>query len=139
MKTTQLRPECDMNDDKLDNPMIGEGAQAPSITATAFDCPNCGNYSAQQWYACDAHELEFPPLTGTGEQLEAVQSDEEIDEDSRKLALDRLKKLATKRAFLKTKAVELSVAHEVGNLSVSKCSSCGELAVWVNDRIVWPL
>lgn len=114
---------------------------APDVEEVAFDCPHCGAYTTQTWFDLHATgksgESRTPGRTRP-DLLEVIRTDKSIPDESRQSFIDFFTKLQSGRVFLEKNDKGKYVYSDVHNLHLSKCFSCGELAVWVSDRLLFP-
>lgn len=112
----------------------------PSTSATAFDCPHCGAFTTQHWYALHAQQISdekrvpsFPDaLIMT---LAAKTSELEPDQKAR---LQRWVGKMLSGLVVLDESRASSYGHDVGNLHLSECFNCNNVAVWVHDKLVFP-
>jgi Domain of unknown function (DUF4145) len=113
----------------------------PSIEEVAFDCPHCGAYTTQTWFDLQATaksgESRVPDRTDP-DILEVIRADKNIPEERKQSFVDYFEKKLTGRVFLENNERGKYVYSDVHNLNISTCFSCGEFAVWVSDRLVYP-
>ena len=112
-----------------------------SIREVAFDCPHCGAYTTQTWFDVHANarssESRTPDMPDPG-VLERLGSDRNIPDELRNRLFDFFgKKLSGLVVFEKNGKWE-NIDLDVHNLNLSQCFSCGEIAVWIHDRPVFP-
>ncbi len=109
----------------------------PSIRETAFDCPHCGAYTTQFWYALAAESIDREPPT-------PIFPDAELEE--RLSTLEPHFDGPLHEYFFKLK-VGLPFFENVNgkdyrlvvnNVSLSKCFRCKKISVWVHDRAIFP-
>lgn len=113
----------------------------PSIKEVAFDCPHCGAYTAQTWFDLSADQRpsdsRLPSLPGP-DVIQSIERERDLSEETKARFLAYFKKIQSGGVFLerteKTKYLNL----DVENLFLSKCFTCGEIAVWVHDRPIFP-
>ena len=116
--------------------MSDDAHKVPAVTESAFNCPHCDAFAHQSW---------FPLLAarGGGDQWTPYEQNSSISKASQRFVEDRSKsKLADD--VLDGKAVledhtNKSGLHSIHNVWVSHCSHCSELAVWVNEKMAYPL
>lgn len=96
-----------------------------AITETAFHCPysKCGAFAKQQWHVATSVYMKGAPVTETprpsvaavGPQLMASQPE--------------------------TRAISAAMQSHfrLGGIHVSECTHCHRLALWVQDKMVWPV
>ena len=89
----------------------------PSIGSDGFNCPACGAYAHQAWYKAGIAYTTAPTF-------------------------DR--ETAPKRKFGRSDTTSLAgfggpaQYNELTNVLSSECKKCGELAIWLHDRLIWP-
>ncbi len=113
----------------------------PSVKEKAFCCPHCSAFTTQYWFRVDSREAgkENPvPLLVSEAMMIGIASDREISPEQKEMWLAEFKKLLTGLVLIK-EAGETELGYEVGNLHLSKCFNCGKVAVWVYDRLVFPI
>ena len=100
-------------------PPMSQPHEEPAIGKDAFDCPSCGAFAHQTWHRT---ELRNVPA-------DAVEppSDTTIF----------LEQVAFNRQVLAQKGVGLNVTVARG-LYASRCDRCHALALWFDDRRIWP-
>jgi len=114
---------------------------SPSISEVAFDCPYCGAYTTQTWY-----DLHATAKTGDSrwpgvprpDVIEVIRASKDIPEESKQHFIAYFQKLLRGLVFLETNDQGKYVYIDVHNLNLSKCFSCGEISVWIHDRLVFP-
>ena len=114
----------------------------PSIREVAFDCPHCGAYTTQTWF--DLHAKQRPsehrtPSMWSPDVVERIRSDNKIPQEMRERLLTTATKEMSGLVYAKTKSDEnVWASYPAGNLHLSQCFSCGEIAVWIHDRPLFP-
>jgi hypothetical protein len=113
----------------------------PSIRKTAFSCPHCGAHTSQTWY--DIYSKEFSsdspkPFIPTAENREHFERNRDIPESDKKIMYEWYDKLMTGLVWVESVSSSVYCGYSVSNLNLSKCYTCGKVAVWVHDRIVFP-
>jgi Domain of unknown function (DUF4145) len=112
-----------------------------SIREVAFDCPHCGAYTTQTWFVLYATELfgdSRRPFIPDRDILDEIRSDPQMPADSKRHFLQSFEKLLSGLILLEKKKESKWPDWDVHNLHISKCFSCGEIALWVHDRLVFP-
>jgi hypothetical protein len=112
----------------------------PSIRETAFCCPHCSAFTSQYWFGLGANSLtgDSPiPFIPTAKGRKAVDDNTKLSADDRKRLLDDFDQLLTGSVFLE--AGGKFAQYKVENLHLSKCYNCKKVAVWVHDRLLFPL
>jgi len=113
----------------------------PSINNTAFDCPHCGAFTTQYWRKLFSQPLrrDNPTPIIPDEDFEAdITNNRELKENTRRNLIDFCVKSKTGNVFEEAEHRHLYDSIELSNIHISKCYNCGEFAVWVHDRIVYP-
>jgi hypothetical protein len=112
----------------------------PSIKETAFDCPHCGAFTTQYWFAIYAaphkDDNPLPNVPNAAFRLQ-IQEDKDIPKEQKIFLFDWYDKMATGLVFLHEKS-ESRYSKYVYNLNISKCYHCKKITVWVHDNIVFP-
>lgn len=107
---------------------------SPSTNLTAFSCPHCGALAHQSWFGCYAREVQTiddVPACWTLEKIKEIDID--IGED---LSIS-LEILSAGHLLLEDKPVFEHV-YNLGNLFVSKCFNCKDIAVWKHSQLIYP-
>lgn len=113
---------------------------APSISETAFSCPHCGAFTTQFWYKLFADEFrgddrKIPYIPKP--QHRTKLGDAKMEPEQKERLLTWLDKMLTGLVFFDRKDSK-SLRLGVENLHLSKCYNCDKIAVWVNERLVFP-
>ena len=112
---------------------------APSIRATAFNCPNCGALVKQEWCSLQAVKLpETKPLP------EIIHSDYQMninvqgveDPEERERMLHIMGKLTNGWPVLSGGGNHSGVGLQ--NVFVARCFNCKDLSVWIHEKLVFP-
>lgn len=110
----------------------------PSVRKTAFSCPHCEALAHQSWYSLHVKELQDngTPAIFTEAGLELyLESIEDINERERRRKI--MKKLIRGDPALEYQ-VHYTGTTSLYNVSISVCFNCGNISVWIYDRIVYP-
>ncbi|MBN2129038.1 MAG: DUF4145 domain-containing protein [Sedimentisphaerales bacterium] len=119
---------------------MAKKSSPPSIKETAFECPHCGAFTTQYWYTVHAEkkEKDYPlPVVPDDEYTRALEQDREVPEKVKQNLLSWSKEMAKGLVFLKPRDSHYCY-YDACNLFLSECYSCGKVAVWVHDSIVFP-
>ena len=114
----------------------------PAFQSIRFSCPHCGALAHQYWYTLRGTKLnkDEVPTRYSSENVDAVL----------KNYLESEKGNGEEPAFFAEarKAIESSVffssersdpyAYFLYNLEASHCDSCQDIAIWMQDRMVYP-
>lgn len=113
---------------------------SPSVKETAFNCPHCGALARQFWYSTHADAMKkdaLPRIIGA-EKLEELKLDHIKEAEER----DRVKKWAERKAkgrpFFDGNTTYREMIY-VNNAWLSRCFNCSEVALWICDRMIYPL
>ena len=114
-----------------------------AINETAFDCPHCGAYTTQFWYALNAKQLDESrptPLIPTEDATKDTLSRSVFTAEQRENVLKWFKKMDSRLVWMNPEGKDSAIAHgrPVLNLHISRCYACGKLSVWVHSRLVDP-
>jgi hypothetical protein len=113
-----------------------------STSEVAFDCPHCGAYTTQTWFdvwaSTVSKDSRTPNIVGP-EVAASVRSDKDMSADMRKSLGDHFEKVASGLVLVEETQTGKYVSWTVYNLYLSQCFSCGEVAVWVHDRLLFPV
>jgi len=114
----------------------------PAIDQTAFNCPHCGALTTQTWFTAHADTIKDKntPVIYTQKEAEEFEVGDDDDEKNRKVK-EWFKKwmtsIASERPFLERHNGQ-DRYYDLNNVSISKCYNCGEVAVWIYNRMMWP-
>ena len=112
---------------------------APSTGETAFNCPHCDALTTQVWYGTYADAFgsnktpRIVPHDKSGFEIK-----DDLDPELREHLEKLLDRLATGRPFIEPRSGSIYPDASLENVSVSKCYNCGDIAIWIHDRLVWP-
>ena len=112
----------------------------PALGSESFSCPSCGALAHQDWFNffCRPYEKGQGPWVPAPDELQKMESDRVEPMEARKFWIEYLKKRLTQRPFLDQQPQAKWLDLELENTYVSKCYSCGALAVWIYDKLVFP-
>jgi len=111
----------------------------PAIDKTAFNCPHCGAYAAQNWYLIGGRAIKdvrtYNLLHSLGRpnngRLSIVHKDPiGIGDQARQGSLEK----KTDSDFIDNNAL----INHISNAYISECFNCRELCFWVHNRLIWP-
>ena len=113
----------------------------PSISETAFDCPNCGVFTTQNWFSLYPKSFDektrTPPIPDA-EMAERTQTNMEMDAEWKAKSIDWIKKMNSGIIFLAENKQTHYHFKEANNLFLSQCYNCKKFAVWVHDQLIYP-
>lgn len=112
----------------------------PALGLDSFSCPhvNCGAIAHQTWYKL------FGDYYGGDDGKPWLPSQADLEDFKRKQAftaevLTFFERLANREVFLETHEASKYLRTEVMNVCASKCFSCGGVALWRADELIYPL
>jgi hypothetical protein len=105
---------------------------APSVNETAFSCPHCGTLTTQTWYSVHARHVDGTPLVVDAEWI--AKQERKTREKIPQVILE----LSNGRPRLDENRAGNSVQF-VGNLFVSHCFECKQVAIWIYNKLIWPI
>jgi hypothetical protein len=114
----------------------------PSISETAFECPHCGAYTSQVWYDLYSESLQdnnSVPMFPKENAFNAVFNDETMAEDQKLELYELIDGINSKNIKFQKKMYEKYLNKYVINLHISECFNCRNVAIWVHDRLIYPV
>ncbi len=114
----------------------------PSLGAASFSCPRCGAFADQSWFRVFAHwydEKSPPkPLDVAILQFLEKDADEHPDEPMRRRLVERYRRRFEGDPVLIKLGESDNVRFRVDNVDLSRCRSCGEVSLWLCERVIFP-
>ena len=110
----------------------------PAINQVSFNCPHCGALAKQFWFSLHAEPMkkDSTPLVIYPEKLEVLNLDHIDEAVERERLLKWAERKAQGRPFIETN--RQSIDYDLNNVSLSRCFSCNDVAIWRYDRLAWP-
>nr|VFJ66615.1 MAG: protein of unknown function (DUF4145) [Candidatus Kentron sp. FM]VFJ68354.1 MAG: protein of unknown function (DUF4145) [Candidatus Kentron sp. FM]VFK16384.1 MAG: protein of unknown function (DUF4145) [Candidatus Kentron sp. FM] len=111
----------------------------PAINKTAFSCPHCGAYTTQSWSRVfsDPYPEDYrTPFITESSGKEEIENNWKIDLYGAGL-VEWEKKVISGALFIDKQALSTSV-YFLGNVNISQCYNCEEIAIWARDRLIYP-
>lgn len=111
----------------------------PALGLESFSCPHvdCGALAHQSWFRTYALRIEqdqrawFP----THKEIENLRGEPHAP----KVWLEFLERMASREVFFETHENTKWLRDELINVNLSKCFSCGRIAIWRADELIYPL
>lgn len=126
--------------------MTQAAVPAPSIKLTSFACPVCGAHATQDWFQLrlEACKGENPvPKVWSYEQLEELEGELENIQDAKareplENMLKHFREMLHGEPFIGQNRDAVYGSVPLHNVFVSRCYTCGDLAIWLHDRLLYP-
>ena len=112
----------------------------PAIDSRRFSCPHCGVLAQQSWFNLYADPINSPsgvPLRLDETGLQQLRDNPMFTEAVRRQKVDYWERVTGGEVFLDRWAPCQSDIF-LTNTAVSGCHSCGQPAIWLRDRIIFP-
>lgn len=111
----------------------------PAIDQLSFSCPHCGAFAKQFWFSLHADFLkkDNTPFRLDDAGFMALTFDDIEDSDERDKRMRQGERLASGRPFIQSQRWNADYALE--NVSLSRCYSCNDVALWIYNRLIWPM
>jgi hypothetical protein len=113
----------------------------PSVRETAFNCPHCFALTTQYWY-----DLHAKPVVGKAavpfvadSKLKERLLNPRGESDEKKETLVRYVEKLLAGLVLMREERHSEYVYQVDNLHLSVCYNCKKIAVWVHDRLLFPI
>jgi hypothetical protein len=116
----------------------------PTITAASFSCPHCGAHAHQTWYYVYAAKIidngkpSLPSADPAAVLAHALQAFSSISAKTDAATNFDPEKLHPQQLFLGPEVHQISCAPQIGNLYLSVCFSCKEIAAWLRQNLLFP-
>jgi hypothetical protein len=113
----------------------------PSVNETAFNCPHCGALTTQYWlklYAVSLPAENPTPNIPKESDRKGIIEDTSIESGIKAHYLGWVDKMLSGLVFLQEGGSTAHNESEAYNLHLTKCFNCKKIAVWVNDRLLFP-
>lgn len=115
---------------------------SPSIKEKAFNCPHCRAFTTQFWFkvlVCPYSSEHALPAIPSAEEHARANYDDIEDVETRDKMIDWIEQMLTGLPFIRKQNQSSYVNSELNNCSVSECYNCSEVALWVFDKMVFPV
>lgn len=112
----------------------------PTLGANSFSCPYCDALSHQTWFRpfLEPYEKDRSPTSkaDAASIVAGIRSDRNLQDDG--VVIAHWEFVASGRLFRYKHEQRRSLDVELENASFSLCFSCGQIAVWVSDNLLYP-
>lgn len=112
--------------------------EPPSTSQTAFNCPHCSALTQQFWYSVHANALDKDQMPPRVDLARAEEGAKEFEDQQQAQEFLSFAKLVATGSPLLRKNSQYSL-YDVYNVSVSRCFNCDKVAIWIYDRLAWPV
>jgi hypothetical protein len=111
----------------------------PEIGRQAFECPHCGAFSHQHWFRCFVENLakEDKPEIAQETIRRILEEPQVLPAELRDKLAGYATKVVSNKVFFEDRKQRKPNVQAV-NLTISRCFTCEEVAVWVGDQLVNP-
>jgi hypothetical protein len=112
----------------------------PEIGRQAFECPHCGAFSHQHWFRCFVEQLgkDDKPEIAQDTIRRILEEPQVLPAELRDKLAGYATKVVSNKVFFEDRKQRKPNVQSV-NLTLSKCFTCEECAVWVGDQLVNPV
>jgi hypothetical protein len=113
-----------------------------SVTRNAFACPHCEAHASQDWYICYADSLgkdKVPLLRSPDDGPPEEVANEADFAHWNDTVLPFLRQLAKGELLTAPLSDRPRVDLALYNLHLSTCFACGRPALWLRDRLLYPV
>ena len=114
----------------------------PSIRTTAFNCPHCSVLTNQTWFKLYADEIDRSehrlPHIPDNDFVEAIKKNPDLKLEQKKSLLQWTARIKGGLVFLEPSSRSARSVVPASNVHLSQCYDCGEIAVWIYERLLFP-
>lgn len=121
--------------------MTNKDVPAPSISRAAFACPHCGAHATQHWFALAAIWSQRPPrvITQADLALAEKRTPTELNKKELEQQIADFRRAIEGAPFItRTHETARDVPH-LENVFASRCYTCLQVALWIRDRMIFPI
>jgi hypothetical protein len=126
--------------------MTHPSVPAPSVKLTSFACPHCGAHATQIWHRvrlerCSGEHLV--PIILSAQKLEEIEADGKKTRDegstlSTEYFINHFRRLLLGEPYIGSGTDTIYNVPYLENVFISECYTCGKLAIWLHDRLLYP-
>jgi hypothetical protein len=119
---------------------MGPKVVHPALGAKSFSCPHCGALANQTWYQVyvDAYRNDEAPSLPPTDIISIVENDHGLGDEGKANWVRYFKKVLAKDVFTHRLGEPKYLILSVPTLSLSACFSCGDMALWQADKLLYP-
>lgn len=121
--------------------MVNGSCNRPSVDKTVFTCPSCNAIAKQGWYDLYTNKLNTESSKPCISEQEMKQHISSLpyyeDQEAIDVELNWIEKIRKGKPFFEVVNSE-ELDNCVENIHVTACSNCGEIAVWVHEKLIYP-
>jgi hypothetical protein len=110
----------------MDGPFV-----KPSYKLNEFNCPYCSTYLPQTWFRVMHDPVDDERILPSFKNNNDLQTDAEMD-----VSLQMMTNSCEPEAHIISRS---DYVLFVKNMAFSKCNNCGKYAIWVRDKLIYPL
>jgi hypothetical protein len=112
----------------------------PLLAADSFTCPHCGAMAHQTWFKLyvSSYEEKAGPWFPDESVIEKIKGNRKFDADEKVNMIRFFKRKMTRQVFFDKIDDPSYLNTELINVVLSKCYSCGDIAIWVADKLLYP-
>lgn len=112
----------------------------PSINESAFNCPHCGALAAQGWHSLMADKVSAKvPFIAPPDILDRIAANKDIDAETKAKWKKHFELTLLGDVFLHREEDSKYLDNCVTNLHLSECFNCHGFAIWLHDRLLYPI
>jgi hypothetical protein len=126
--------------------MTQAAVPAPSVKLKSFACPVCGAHADQTWFCLRLEQCsgENPiPKVWSFDQFLTLEEKAKSIRDERARApleemIEHVRKMLQGEPFIGQNKDAVYGTRPLHNVFVSRCYTCGDVSIWLHDRLLYP-